>query len=174
MKNPSKTRFPELAACLSGIKSYFIHAGIFSAAVNVLMLVPILYMLLVYDRVVSSGSVSTLTMLTILMVALLAAAGGFEWVRSMILISASNRIERDLRRRVSDASFRMALLSGGTAGSGQAYSDLSNLRQFLTGNGLFAFFDAPWFPIYVGVMFLFHPWFGVAAIFAGIVMVCLA
>jgi len=120
------------------------------------------------------GFLYVLAMLTLIMVALLAASGGFEWVRSMILISASNRIERNLRRRVSDASFRMALLSGGTAGSSQAHNDLSNLRQFLTGNGLFAFFDAPWFPIYVGVMFLFHFWFGVAAIIAGIVMVSLA
>lgn len=174
MNNPGKSRFPELAACLKDVKSYFIFAGFFSAAINILMLVPVLYMLQVYDRVVSSGSVSTLAMLTILMVALLAAAGGFEWVRSMILISASNRIERKLRRRVSDASFRMALLSGGTAGSAQAYSDLSSLRQFLTGSGLFAFFDAPWFPIYVGVMFMFHTWFGVSAIIAGIVMVSLA
>lgn len=174
MKHSGNSRFPELAACLKDIKSYFIYAGFFSAAINILMLVPVMYMLQVYDRVVSSGSVSTLAMLTILMVALLAAAGGFDWVRSMILISAGNRIERNLRRRVSDASFRMSLISGGIAGSAQAYSDLSSLRQFLTGNGLFAFFDAPWFPIYVGVMFAFHPWFGISAIIAGIIMVILA
>lgn len=174
MTDPGKTRYPELATYLKDVKAYFYYAGFFSAAINILMLVPVLYMLQVYDRVVSSGSLSTLGMLTLLMVALLAAAGGFEWVRSMILISASNRIERNMRRRVSDASFRMALLSGGAGGSAQAHSDLSNLRQFLTGNGLFAFFDAPWFPIYVGVMFLFHPWFGVSAIIAGIVMVALA
>jgi ATP-binding cassette subfamily C protein EexD len=113
-------------------------------------------------------------MLTLLMVALLCAMGGFEWVRSMILISASNKIETVLRKRVSDASFRNALLSGGAASSSMPLNDLTGLRQFLTGNGLFAFFDAPWFPIYVGVMFLFHPWFGVSAIFAGIVMVVFA
>ncbi len=174
MKNSGDSRFPDLAACLKDIKSYFLYAGFFSAAINILMLVPVLYMLQVYDRVVSSGSISTLAMLTILMVALLAAAGGFDWARSMILISAGNRIERNLRKRVSDASFRMSLMSGGVAGSAQAYSDLSNLRQFLTGNGLFAFFDAPWFPIYVGVMFAFHPWFGISAIIAGIIMVFLA
>lgn len=174
MKNSGNSRFPELAAFLKDIKSYFIYAGFFSAVINILMLVPVMYMLQVYDRVVASGSVSTLAMLTILMVALLAAAGGFDWVRSMILISAGNRIERNLRRRVSDASFRMSLMSGGVAGSAQAYADLSSLRQFLTGNGLFAFFDAPWFPIYVGVMFAFHPWFGISAIIAGIIMVILA
>ena len=123
------------------------------------MLTPIIYMLTVYDRVVASGSLSTLAMLTILMVCLLIAVGGFEWVRSMILVSASNRLETLLRKRISDATFKRTLLTGGMVANAQPLSDLSALRQFLTGNGLFAFFDAPWFPIYIGVMFMFHPLF---------------
>jgi len=174
MSTQKTAKFPELDAAFNDVKSYFIHAGLFSAAVNLLMLVPVIYMLQVYDRVVSSGSYSTLAMLTLLMVALTAALGGFEWVRSMILIAAGNRIEKNLRRRVSDATFKRALLTGGAVSNSQPLSDLSSLRQFLTGNGIFAFFDAPWFPIYVFVMFMFHPLFGYAAIFAGIVMVTLA
>ena len=174
MSTQKTAKYPELAASFNDVKSYFIYAGLFSAAVNLLMLVPVIYMLQVYDRVVSSGSYTTLAMLTLLMVALTAALGGFEWVRSMILIAASNRIEKNLRRRVSDATFKRALLTGGAVSNSQPLSDLSSLRQFLTGNGLFAFFDAPWFPIYVFVMFMFHPLFGYAAIFAGIVMVALA
>jgi ATP-binding cassette, subfamily C, bacterial EexD len=166
--------YKELNEALKSIRQYFIYAGLFSAAVNILMLTPIIYMLQVYDRVISSGSLSTLTMLTLLMVGLLLAMGGFEWVRSMILIAASNRIEQKLRRRVFNATFTNALLSGGSGNSGQPLNDLSSLRQFLTGNGLFAFFDAPWFPIYVAIMFLFHPLFGIVAIIAGIVMVALA
>ena len=173
-QNSKTTKYPELSAALKDVKSYFILAGVFSAAINVLMLVPVIYMLQVYDRVMSSGSLSTLTMLTLLMAALLMAMGGFEWVRSRILISASNRLEKNLRKRVSQAAFKNALLSGGRGGSAQSLSDLSSLRQFLTGNGLFAFFDAPWFPIYVAVMFMFHTWFGVAAIISGIIMVVLA
>ena len=169
--NQNSSKYPELAEALKETKRYFIYAGIFSAAVNLLQLAPVIYMLQVYDRVMSSGSLSTLGSLTLILVALLIAMGGFEWVRTMILISASNKIETSLRKRVSDASFKRALLGGGGA---QAVTDLSSLRQFLTGNGLFAFFDAPWFPIYVGIMFMFHPWFGVSAIFAGIVMVALA
>jgi len=173
MANNKTKKYPELFESFWAIKRYFIYAGVFSAAVNLLMLAPIIYMLQVYDRVIGSGSMSTLAMLTILLICLLAALGGFEWVRSRILISASNKIEKDLSKRVFEATFKRALLTGGK-GNAQANADLSGLRQFLTGNGLFAFFDAPWFPIYVGVMFLFHPWFGVAAIFAGIVMVILA
>jgi len=174
MSSQKKNKYPELAAAFTDVKRYFIYAGFFSAAVNLLMLVPVIYMLQVYDRVVSSGSYSTLAMLTLLMVALTTALGGFEWVRSMILIAASNRIEKNLRRRISDATFKRALLTGGSVSNSQPLSDLSSLRQFLTGNGLFAFFDAPWFPIYVFVMFMFHPAFGYAAIFAGIVMIALA
>lgn len=170
----NQTTKNELEQTLRACKQYFIFAGIFSAAVNTLMLTPIIYMLTVYDRVVASGSLSTLAMLTLLMVGLLLAVGGFEWVRSMILISASNRLESMLRKRVSDATFKRALLSGGMNTSAQPVTDLTALRQFLTGNGLFAFFDAPWFPVYIGVMFMFHPWFGVAGILSGIMMVIFA
>jgi ATP-binding cassette subfamily C protein EexD len=164
----------ELERAINTCKEYFVYAGLFSAAVNILLLTPIIYMLTVYDRVVASGSLSTLAMLTILMVCLLLAVGGFEWVRSMILVSASNQLETSLRKRVSDATFKRSLLTGGMVANAQPLGDLTALRQFLTGNGLFAFFDAPWFPVYIGVMFMFHPWFGVAGIFSGIVMVALA
>ena len=164
----------ELRDSLEACRAYFLYAALFSAAINILLLTPIIYMLTVYDRVVASGSMSTLLMLTLLMIALLLAVGGFEWVRSTILIGASNRLEQLLRKRVSDATFKRALITGGLISNAQPLSDLTSLRQFMTGNGLFAFFDAPWFPIYIFVMFLFHPWFGVAGILAGAVMVILA
>lgn len=172
--NSKNKQRSELALALTELKQYFIYAGVFSAAINLLMLTPIIYMLAVYDRVVSSGSLSTLAMLTLLMVGLILAMGGFEWVRSQILVSASNRMELSLRKRVNDATFKRSLNSGGMKSDSQPLQDLSGLRQFLTGNGLFAFFDAPWFPIYVLIMFLFHPWFGVMGIIGGIIMVAFA
>ena len=170
----SKSKFPELAAALRDVRQYFGFAALFSAAVNLLMLTPIIYMLQVYDRVVSSGSVPTLTMLTILMVCLLLAMGGFEWVRSMVMIGASNRLEQRLRQRISEATFNRALLSGGMTASAQPMNDLSQLRQYLTGASLFAFFDAPWVPIYLFVMYLFHPYFALCGVFAVCVMLVLA
>jgi ATP-binding cassette subfamily C protein EexD len=163
----------ELKAALASVKSHFIYAGCFSAAINLLLLVPILYMLQVYDRVLSSGSYSTLGTLTFLMAFLLLAMGGFEWVRSYILVAASNKIELELRDRVFNATFKLSL-SGINKSGAQPIADLIGLRQFMTGNGVFAFFDAPWFPVYVGVMFMFHFWFGISAIVAGIIMVILA
>ncbi len=172
--NEQQTGRVELLRTFKAIRQYFVYAGVFSAAVNLLMLTPIIYMLQVYDRVISSGSYSTLLMLTLLMLALLSSMGAFEWVRSAILVGASNRIEQNMRDRVFDATFKRALMSGGMNTSSQPISDLSNLRQFLTGNGIFAFFDAPWYPIYVAIMFMFHPWFGVAGLIAGLIMVVLA
>ena len=172
--NKTKQGTQELREALGAVKQHFIYAGLFSAAVNILLLVPIMYMMLVYDRVMASGSMSTLAMLSLLMVALIFAMGGFEWVRSYILVAASNKLEATLRERVFNATFKLALQSSGAKNSTQPINDLSGLRQFLTGNGIFAFFDAPWFPVYLAVMFMFHFWFGITAIFAGIVMVALA
>ena len=131
-------------------------------------------MLQVYDRVVSSGSMTTLSMLTILMLLLLASSGGFEWVRSKLLIAANVRLEESLREAVSESSFRQVLVTGSASASSRAMTDLIGLRQFVTGNGIFAVMDAPWTPIYIAVMFMFHPYFGIAAILTTIILLLLA
>ncbi|MDR0781135.1 MAG: type I secretion system permease/ATPase [Pseudomonadales bacterium] len=164
----------ELLDTLSGVKKHFIYAGFFSFAANLLQLVPVLYMLQVYDRVMGSGSYSTLVGLTVLLTALLIALGAFEWVRSYVLIAASNKIDLLLRERVFNSTFKLALLSAAGKNSIQPLSDLAALRQFLTSNGSLAFFDAPWFFIYITVMYLFHPWFGHSALLSVLVMLALA
>ena len=136
-----KNSFPDLENAAKDAKEYFILSGIFSAASNLLMLVPILYMLQVYDRVISSGSYATLAMLTILMVALMSASGGFEWTRSKLLVGASSRLDKSLRTKTTKAAFKGAYVSGGNPGSAAPINDLQGLRQFLTGNGIFAFFE---------------------------------
>lgn len=159
---------------LKSLQSYFWYATLFSASINLLMLTPIIYMLQVYDRVVSSGSMSTLTMLTLLMMLLLLSSGGFEWVRTRLLVAANVRLESDLREPTSKASALNSLYSGNPTASMGAMHDLIALRQFITGSGAFAIMDAPWVFIYIGVMFIFHPYFGVAALIAALVMICLA
>lgn len=163
-----------LKAALKACKGSFISVGFFSLFVNALMLVPSFYMLQVYGRVVTSGSITTLVMLTIIMTVLMVTMGSLEWVRSRIMVRLSTKLDVLLSRDVYKASFKRALDSGGMDASAQPLNDLTGLRQFLTGNGLFAFFDAPWLPVYIGVMFLFHPWFGWVAIASAIVLLCLA
>lgn len=164
----------DLQSVLSACKGSFLAVGFFSLFVNFLMLVPSFYMLQVYDRVIASGSESTLLMLTLILVLLMTTMGMLEWVRSRIMVRASTRIDTLLGARLYDASFKQALFSGGMQSSAQPLSDLTNLRQFLTGNGLFAFFDAPWLPIYLAVMFLFHPLFGFFGVACAVVLIALA
>lgn len=171
MKNVNSNKMPkEFAEALGAVRQHFIYAGAFSAAINILQLAPIVYMMEIYNRVVASGSYSTLTMLTLLIVFLIVSLGAFEWVRSYLLVFASNKLETTLRERIFNATFKITLYGSGKANS-QAISDLIGLRQFLTGNGIFAFFDAPWFPVYLLVMFMFHPLYGVMTIVTGLIMV---
>ncbi|WP_144967229.1 type I secretion system permease/ATPase [Pseudomonas sp. DE0010] len=163
-----------LQAALRACKSSFLSVGFFSFFVNALMLVPTFFMIQVSGRVVPSSSSSTLLMLTLIMTVLVATMGALEWVRSRIMVRISNRLDVMLSRDVYRASFKRALTSGGSDATAQSLSDLTSLRQFLTGPGLFAFFDAPWFPIYTIVMFFFHPWFGWMTLGCGAVLTVLA
>ncbi|UVM70015.1 type I secretion system permease/ATPase [Pseudomonas alvandae] len=163
-----------LKKALKACRESFISVGFFSFFINALMLVPTFYMLQVYGRVITSGSLTTLAMLTLIMTALVITLGSLEWIRSRIMVRVSTRLDVLLSRQVYRASFKRALDSGGMDASAQSLNDLTGLRQFLSGNGLFAFFDAPWLPIYIAVMFLFHPWFGWVATGSALLLLALA
>lgn len=163
----------ELALAIRHCRDSFQSAAIFSFIINLLMLMPSIYMMQVYDRVLGSNSTSTLLMLTLLATVLFILLGALEWVRSQILVRVSARFDLLLNERLYRVLFRQALVSGGKT-SAQPLGDLLVLRQFLTGNGLFAFFDAPWLPIYVGLLFLFHPAFGVVAVISALLLLLLA
>ncbi|MFB9887877.1 type I secretion system permease/ATPase [Balneatrix alpica] len=171
LKNVQKN---DLRNALSLCKGSFIVAGIFSFFINVLMLVPSIYMLQVYDRVVTSGSESTLFFISLIAFFAFVVMGGLEWVRSQILVRVSNRIDYLVSDRIYDVCFKRSLVSQGNSASAQPLTDLTALRQFMTGNGLFAVFDAPWLPIYIFVMFAFHQWFGWMAVFSAVILLLIA
>jgi len=159
----------ELRKAIFKAKSAFVMAGFFSMFINILMLVPTLYMLQLYGRVVTSRSQETLIMLTGIVVVLFITLGLLEIVRSRVLIRISNKMDSLLNKRVFDSLFKLAEKYPNKASS-SALSDLTQIRQFMTGNGLFAFFDAPWLPIYVGVLFLFHPDYGYFSLVAIVIL----
>jgi ATP-binding cassette subfamily C protein EexD len=97
-----------------------------------------------------------------------------EWVRSQILVKVSSRLEILLNQRLFNVAFKQSLYSGGQKASTQPLDDLTGLRQFLTGNGLFAFFDAPWMPIYIAILFMFHPWFGWFSVISAVLLFLVA
>lgn len=167
------TPYNELAEILISFKRAFRTVGVFSAVINLLMLMPALYMLQLYDSVLTSRNEMTLLMLTLIMLGAYIFMGALEYVRSFVLIRVGAQFDLKLNKRVYTAAFEQSLRHG-NSNAGQALQDLTNLRQFLTGNALFAFFDAPWFPIYLLVIFLFNVWLGVFALLGTAVLVLLA
>jgi PrtD family type I secretion system ABC transporter len=168
-KNPKAV----LRKALLEHRRVFYAVGMFSAVVNLLLLVPSIYMLQVYDRVLTSMSVSTLIMLTLITLGLYLLMGALEWVRSMTLVRLGNQLDQQLSPRIFGAAFEDQLRDG-KANPQQPLSDLNNLRQFITGSGVFAFFDAPWAPIYIAVIFLFHWQMGVLALVGAAILLGLA
>ncbi|HGW5376722.1 TPA: type I secretion system permease/ATPase [Pseudomonas aeruginosa] len=154
-------------------KSPLLGVGCFTAVINLLMLVPSIYMLQVYDRVLSSHNETTLWVLTLMVVGFFAFIGLLEMIRSFVVIRVGSQLEQRFNMRVYQAAFERNLLRGEGNG-GQALSDFTSIRQFVTGPALFAFFDAPWFPIYLLVIFLFNVWLGVLATAGALALILLA
>ena len=173
MTRPKAHVANEMLAALTAYKRAFFNIGLFSAVINLLMLAPALYMLQVYDRVLASGNEMTLLMLTLMILGLFGLMGALEWVRSQVVIRLGTQMDMRLNQRVYDAAFE-AQLSTGSPAAGQALNDLTSLRQFATGNALFAFFDAPWFPVYLWVIFMFSPWLGLLALGGAVLLMLLA
>ncbi len=164
----------DLEEALKLCKGAFVSAAGFSLVINILQLVPTIYMLQLYDRVVPTASYSTLWFLTSIMMILFITMGTLEWVRSQILVRVSTRLETLLNERLFKVAYKQSLYTGGQRASSQPLDDLTALRQFMTGNGLFAFFDAPWLPIYIALMFVFHSMYGWMAVFTAILLIIVA
>ena len=164
MSTPGFFQRSELTTALWAFRREFIVAGVFSMVANVLMLAPTLYMLQVFDRVMSSRSELTLLAMSLITLFLLLVMAFAEWMRSQVLVQSGMRLDALLSTRVFNASFDARLSEAG-ASPARALGDLINVRQFLTGNGILAFFDTPWAPVYLAVLFLLHPFLGYAALF---------
>jgi ATP-binding cassette subfamily C protein len=158
-----------LSAGLRAMRPTVKSVIVFSMFINLLMFVSPLYMLQLYDRVLSSRSEGTLITLTIIAGILLATYGLLEMVRTRVLVRAGIMFDEVLVQPVYNAVHR-AMLRQPSGGQVQALRDVESLREFLTGAGLIAFCDAPWFPIFVFGAFLLHPWYGWIAIAGSVVI----
>ncbi len=172
MKNPALPK-SELSAAVWSLRRIFYMTGAFSFFINMLLLVPTIYMLQIYDRVLTSRNELTLWFLTLIMLGLYLLMGAIEGVRSRLLVRAGMRFDDALNKRVFTAAFEQNLRAG-NASAGQALVDLTNIRQFVTSAGVLAFFDAPWAPIFIAVIFYIDPMLGWFSIAATIVLVSLA
>ena len=162
-----------LTEVLLTFKKEFIVVGVFSAVVNLLMLTPTLYLLQVFDRVLNGQSVTTLLVVSLITLFLFAMMAFGEWARSILLVKTGVKLDQALSKKVFLSSF-LSYLNPSESEPSKAFGYLIAIRQFMTGNGVFALFDSPWLPIYIAVLFLLHPLLGWLAIGFSIVQVAIA
>ncbi len=162
--SPSRARrWGPVARVIWTFRVEFAWVCVFSLILNLLMLTPTVYMLQVFDRVMSSGNLLTLLAISAIAVVLFLVMAFAEWLRSRLLVRSGGRFDAALNRQVFAGTFRDQL-SAQRRQSLQPITDLNALRQFLTGNGVLAIVDTPWTLVYLTVLFLMHPWLGWAGV----------
>jgi ATP-binding cassette subfamily C protein EexD len=166
------TAFEEaLAVC----KRSFVAVGVFSFFINILMLTPMFYMINVYDKAVATASVPTLIALVVIAAFLYLMMGCLEWVRSVVLIHIGSRLDILVAPRVYELCFKSeaGAIAARNVGS-QPLTDLNGLRQFLASPNAAVIFDLPWIPLFLLLMFFFHPALAVVAIICIVIMAVVA
>lgn len=170
LKRPERS---ELLEVLLSYRKIFYWLFFVSAIFNFIYIIPALYMFQIYDSVLTSRSVETLLGFTFIAVFFYMIMGVLEWSRSQILVRLSNDFDKKLSNRVFNSVF-LATLNSGTTAPAQHFTDLTTLRQFITGTGAIAFLDAPWAAVYLIVIFIIHPVLGLFALGAQLVILSTA
>ncbi|WP_108462313.1 type I secretion system permease/ATPase [Devosia naphthalenivorans] len=145
----------------------------FSFAINCLQFVAPLYMLQIYDRVLGTRNETTLLMISMITLFLMVVFGVLEWIRSRVLVRAGMQFDQVLSDEIFSRAVKLRLMNP-NGGAEYVLSDGNKIREFLTGSGILAFFDAPWVPFFIFICFLFHPWLGFLALGGSVVIFSLA
>lgn len=157
------SRPAEIRQVLAEFRGPLLWLILFSGVINLLTLTGAIFMLEVYDRVLPSGSVPTLVALAVLAATLFSFQAMLDILRSRVFVRVGSSLATALGTRTYDAIVRMPL-RGYARGDGlQPLRDLEQIRSFVAGGGLVAFFDLPWIPFYIAFCFAFHLWIGVTA-----------
>ncbi|UUR06972.1 type I secretion system permease/ATPase [Sphingomonas glaciei] len=158
---------------LQACRRHFTTAIVFSALVNLLFIVPMLYMLQVYERVVPTRGHTSLYMLTLVLLIGLVTMAALDTLRSRLLVRAGVRLDAELARTILETTLGRPTQSG-QRNALQAMREFDVLRQAMTGPAVLAVLDAPWVPVYVLIAFLISPWIGMLAVVGAVIVILLA
>ena len=161
----------ELRAAISSCRNAFIAIGLFSGLINILMLTGAIFMMEIYDRVLVSRSVATLIALAVIAAVLFVAQGVLEFIRGRILSRIGSALDEALSARVFETLARVPLKLGLKGEGHQPVRDLDSIRSFLASTGPAAVFDLPWLPLYLIIIYAFHPLLGITALLGAVVLV---
>ncbi|SFJ51195.1 type I secretion system permease/ATPase [Aerobium aerolatum] len=162
-----------LQSAYEKFRAVVVTTFVFSFAINILLFAAPLYMLQIYDRVLGTRNENTLVMISLITVFMMMVYGILEYIRSRMLVRAGMQFDEVLSQSLFSRAVKMRL-SNPNSGADQILSDGDKVREFLTGTGIIAFFDAPWVPVFIIVCFLFHPWLGYLALGGALVIFALA
>ncbi len=169
----NRTELEKLQETLKSLKKGFIAVVIFSAGINLLMLASPLYMLQVYDRVLTSRSMDTLLWLTVVIGIALLTMAVLDAVRTSLMVRLSNWLETKLSGTLLSSSVFSHLRYGAEANV-QGLRDLTTFRNFFTGPGIFPVMDLPWTPVYILIIFMLHPVLGWVSVGGAVVLLFVA
>ena len=164
----------EIQGVLSESRRLFAVCALFSVFVNLLMLTGPLFMLQVYDRVLSSRSEATLLALIAIVAFLFVMMGVLDYARGRVLARAGARLYVRLNPRVLRAVIDRSTSPSERSQPSTGPQDLAAIQRFATSTGPFAFFDMPWTPVFLGVLFIFHWVLGLVAVLSGLLLVVIA
>ena len=154
------------------LRGGFVAIGFFSMILNVLMLAGPLYMLQVYDRVLTSQNMDTLIALSVLLGGVFVVTGLLDLIRMRILNRLGARFELEIGAPILRSSIRRCV--HGSAQNDKPAADIAGLRDFISGPTLVAFFDAPWIPLYLSVLYILHPLLGALGLAGASVLTLMA
>ena len=166
-----ETAAKEIRSAFGTGRGLFVSIGLFSIFVNLLMLTGPLFMLQVYDRVLSSRSEATLTALFVLVAGLYLLMGILDWARARVASRIGAGFQDRLDKRVFDALLRRSVVPSERARPATGLKDLEAVQRFMGSPVLFAIFDIPWTPIFIFAIFIFHPLMGWLAIAGGLSLI---
>ncbi|SKA44555.1 type I secretion system permease/ATPase [Enterovibrio nigricans] len=169
----SLTTENQLKTTLAQCKKALLLVVVFSFVLNLLVLAVPLYMLQIYDRVISSRSVDTLILLTVITVFALFTMAALENVRTRVMIRIGAWFDQSLSPDVLAGSIAMQLRRGVSA-SVQSLRDIAGIRAFIGGNAVIPALDAPWTPVFLGFVFLLHPLLGIIATVGALLLFAIA
>ncbi len=155
-------------------RTALLGVGVFSMFINLLMLTGPLFMLQIYDRVLTSRSIPTLLAFTVLVVALYMFLGFLEFIRQRVLVRIGHRFDEQAGPTAFETYIEMPLMTGPRGEVVQPIRDIDQVRQFFAGPAITALFDMPWMPVYITVIFLFHPILGFVALAGAVVLFIIA
>lgn len=154
-------------------RPYIVYGAFFSMFINVLQLTFPIYMLQIYDRVLSSYSMPTLYVITLAAVVSLIVMACLEFTRSRLLVRCGVAIDQALSRNVLEALLKNASLPQGKVNQA-GLRDVNIVRNFFAGNAIFTLFDIPWTPLFLAVIYFLHPVMGMVATAGAVLLVIFA